>query len=144
MASTDITLVARQGALDAPKRPASREHERTLRRLDRLERLLDRRFGVLGLRFGLDSVLGLVPVVGDTASGLLSAYLIYEAHKAGADHRLKAKMLGNAGFDFLLGMVPGVGDIGDVFFKANTRNVRLLKEHFARQHRHEGGSGVGP
>jgi Domain of unknown function (DUF4112) len=141
MASIDTTSLARHGAPSAPKRAASRalEHERTLRRLDRLERLLDRRFGV----FGLDSVLGLVPVVGDTASGLLSAYLIYEAHKAGADHRLKAKMLGNAGFDFLLGMVPVVGDIGDVFFKANTRNVRLLKEHLGRRQPRQDGSAFG-
>ena len=140
MASTDVTRIARRGALAAPQRSASRawEHERTLRRLDRLERLLGRRFGVPGLRFGLDSVLGLVPIVGDAASGLLSAYLIYEAHKAGADNRLKARMLGNAGFDYLLGLVPLVGDIGDVFFKANTRNVRLLKEHLARRHESEG------
>src|SRR3712207_5272802 len=117
MASTDTISVPRPRALEAPRRPASRalEHERTLRRLDRLERLLDRRFGV----FGLDAVLGLVPVVGDTVSGLLSAYLIYEAHRAGADNRLKARMLGNAGVDYLLGLVPLVGDIGDVFFKAN-------------------------
>lgn len=111
------------------------ERERLLRRLERMETLLDRRFGVLGLRFGLDSVIGLIPVVGDTASAALSAYLINEAHKAGADNSLKLKMARNAGIDYLLGLVPFVGDIGDVFFKANTMNVRLLKEHLEGQAR---------
>ena|SRR5829696_6306531 len=129
---SEITILpTAASSIDRAHSPA--ERERLLRRLERLETLLDRRFGVLGLRFGLDSVLGIIPVVGDTASAALSAYLISEAHKAGADNALKLKMARNAGIDYLLGLVPLVGDIGDLFFKANTMNVRLLKKHLEKQ-----------
>jgi len=110
------------------------EIERGLRELDGIARLMDARFGIPGFRFGLDSVIGLVPGIGDAAGGLISAYLIYRAHQLGADSHIKAKMVQNAGFDFALGLVPVVGDIGDVFFKANTHNVRLLTQHLKEKH----------
>ncbi|MBZ8135094.1 DUF4112 domain-containing protein [Afifella sp. IM 167] len=110
------------------------EISRGLKELQTIARLMDARFGVPGFRFGLDSVIGLVPGIGDAAGGLISAYLIYRAHQLGADNHIKAKMVKNAGFDFALGLVPVVGDIGDVFFKANTRNVRLLTEHLREKH----------
>lgn len=109
------------------------EVERTLARLEKLERYLDRRYGIAGFRFGWDSILGLIPVVGDTITGAMSAYLIWKAHKLGAPNHLKGRMIANAGLDYAVGLVPLVGDIGDALFKANTRNVRLLKDHLNKQ-----------
>lgn len=105
------------------------ENERRLRRMVALEKLLDRQFSLAGFRFGWDSLAGLIPVLGDTLTTALSAWIIWEAHKAGAPNHLKARMIAHAGVDYLIGLVPLVGDVGDAFYKANTRNVRLLKRH---------------
>ena len=114
-----------------------------LRRIERLEYWLDRRFQLPFVRIpvGFDGILGLVPGVGDTVSAALSAYLIWEAHQAGADKATKARMLRNVGLDYLLGLVPVVGSIADFFYKANTRNLSILKEHLGREpHNPEQGS----
>jgi hypothetical protein len=113
----------------------SRGEEDLLRQLETLERLLDRQFSVAGLRFGWDSLIGLVPVVGDTLTTGLSGWLIWKAHQMGVPGHVKARMIANAGFDYALGLVPLVGDVGDAFFKANTRNVRLLKAHLQKSGR---------
>jgi hypothetical protein len=127
-------LAERTGA--APPDLTIREAE-LLGHLEALEKLFDRQFRIPGVpvRIGLDSILGLVPVAGDTLSAGVSLYLIWLAHRIGADDRVKARMVGNAAIDYALGLVPLVGDVGDVFFKANTRNVRLLKEHLRRKGR---------
>ena len=99
-----------------------------LRRLEWPERLLDRRVRVLGIPVGLDGVIGLAPVAGDTISALLSAYIVYEAWRLGASRGVLARMAGNVALDYVLGLVPVVGDVADFFHKANTRNLRLLKQ----------------
>lgn len=113
---------------------------RRLRRVERMEKWLDREFRVFGVPIGFDGILGLVPVAGDTVSGALSAWIIWEAHKAGADRRTRGRMIWNAGLDYAIGLVPIIGQIGDFFHKANTKNVRLLKEHLAAEHRRAGGN----
>ena len=117
----------------APPQLGRREAE-LLEHLEALEHLFDRRFRVPGtrIRFGLDPILGLVPVAGDTVSAAVSFYLIWLAHNVGGGARLKGRMVGNVLVDYLVGLVPIIGNIGDVFFKANTRNLRLLREHLAR------------
>lgn len=104
-----------------------------LARIESLERLLDRQFSVGGFRFGWDALVGLVPVVGDTLATGLSAWVVWQAHRVGAPGHLKARMLAHVGVDYLIGLVPLVGDIGDAVYKANTRNVRLLKRHLERR-----------
>ncbi|OWJ64081.1 hypothetical protein BWR60_26565 [Inquilinus limosus] len=106
-----------------------------LDRLDRLATLLDSRWRLplLGWRFGLDSVIGLVPGLGDAAGGLLSAWLILRARRLGAPNRVLALMAGNVVLDVALGTVPVLGDVLDVGLKANRRNARLLRRHFERQ-----------
>ncbi|MGQ7790871.1 DUF4112 domain-containing protein [Faunimonas sp. B44] len=108
---------------------------RRMRRLDNLEKWLDRQFYVPGIRMpvGMDGLMGLVPVVGDTAAAAMSAYIVYEAHKAGASNAVKARMIGNVAVDYVLGLIPVVGWVGDFFHKANTKNVRLLKQHLAEK-----------
>lgn len=96
-------------------------------RLDKLATLLDSQFSVLGIRFGLDPILGLVPVAGDVASGLISAYLILEAARAGARKRDVGHMVVNVALDTAIGSIPILGSIFDVAYKPNNRNVRILR-----------------
>jgi len=110
------------------------DHAAELDRLDRLATLLDARWRLplLGWRFGLDSLIGLVPGLGDAAGGLLSAWLILRARRLGAPDRVLAMMAGNVVLDVVVGSVPVLGDILDIGLKANRRNARLLRRHFER------------
>jgi hypothetical protein len=103
-------------------------------RVDRIADLMDSRFSFLGIRFGLDSILGLVPVVGDAAALGMSGYLIIEAARAGARKSTLAKMAAYAGIDATIGSVPVIGDVFDLFFKANRKNAKLLKRELMRRH----------
>ena len=112
-------------------------------RLDRLERLarrMDRAFRIplTQIRFGWDSILGLLPGVGDTLALAPSIYILREAREMGASSAVLARMAANVGIDWLVGLVPLVGDILDVGVKSNTRNVALLREHLNGRH---GGTG---
>jgi hypothetical protein len=95
-------------------------------RLKKLEQSLDRRFSFFGVQFGVDGLLGLVPVLGDLISAGMGLYLILEARRLGARRWTMAKMLVNLAVDFGLGAIPVIGDIFDIAFKSNTKNVRLL------------------
>ena len=81
------------------------------------------------VRFGADALLNLVPGVGPLAAKSLSAYLVWEARRLGVPPATLGRMLGNVGLDFVLGVVPVVGWLGDVFFRANERNLALLRAH---------------
>jgi hypothetical protein len=103
-----------------------------IERLDRLARLLDTAFSVPGtnIRFGADAVIGLVPGIGDGVTTALAAWIVYEAHRLGVPRRVLIRMIGNVAIDGLVGSVPVLGDVFDVAFRANRRNVRILREHF--------------
>ena len=107
---------------------------RAIVELDFLAELLDSRWLIKGtsIRFGLYSVLGLVPVLGDVATGLVSAYIVMRARNCGAGNGLVARMLGNVLLDTVGGSVPILGSIFDIYFKANNRNIRLLRRHLQR------------
>lgn len=100
--------------------------------LERLGDLLDTRFSLFGIRFGLDGVLSLVPVLGDVVGTGASALIFADAWKAGARKRTLAKMAGNLGLDFVFGSIPVIGTIFDVGFKANVRNLALLRQERER------------
>ena len=106
-----------------------------LRDLDWLAGLMDDRFRVPGtnIRFGLDALFGLVPVAGDTASTAISAYLFWRAARLGLPAHVLAGMAGNIAIDWVLGLVPLVGDLLDVGFRANRRNLNMLRRHLARR-----------
>jgi hypothetical protein len=106
-----------------------------LLRLDRLADLLDTRFRIPGtpIRFGLDGIIGLVPGLGDAAGAVLSLYILIESRAMGASWWAIARMLLNIGIDFLVGLIPILGDIFDIGWKANRRNVALLRRHLARR-----------
>lgn len=98
----------------------------TIVRLKRLERLLDRSFSVGGVEFGLDSLIGLFPIVGDIVSGAIGYYIIAEAKRLDVSRWTRARMHMNWGLDVTVGALPVIGDVFDVAFKSNTKNVRLL------------------
>jgi hypothetical protein len=95
-------------------------------RLKKLEQRLDRQFSLFGVQFGLDGIVGLVPVVGDVFTGVMGLYLILEARRLGARRWTMARMLVNWALDFGLGAIPVLGDIFDIAFKSNSKNLRLL------------------
>jgi hypothetical protein len=103
--------------------------------LDLLANLLDARWKVPGtsIRFGVDALFGLVPVFGDVATGIASIYIVMRARELGAAHGLVARMVGNIALDTIVGSIPILGSIFDVYFKANQRNLRLLRRHIERQ-----------
>jgi hypothetical protein len=102
--------------------------------LDLLAALLDSRWRIPGtsIRFGLDAVVGLVPVLGDAATGIVSAYIVLRARSCGAGNILVARMLGNVLLDTVVGSIPVLGSIFDVYFKANNRNITLLRRHLGK------------
>ncbi len=114
----------------APKRDEQSPGER-LARVQRLAYLLDTavRIPWTPIRFGVDSVIGLVPGLGDAVGAAMSGYIMYEAARLGASKRVLLRMLYNVGLDVLAGVIPIVGDLVDVVWRANDRNVRLLERH---------------
>ena len=104
-------------------------------RLERFSKLTDSSIGIPFTKFniGLEAVIGLIPVIGDAVGLILSSYVLIEAQRLGVSKRIKTKMIINMLIDFVGGLVPFFGDIFDAFFKANTRNTRLLKKHLNKQ-----------
>ncbi|MGB3627709.1 MAG: DUF4112 domain-containing protein [Henriciella sp.] len=103
--------------------------------IDRLATLLDARFKIpgTGFRFGLDSIVGLIPGVGDAITGGLGLYLVHRARQEGVPGHVTFRMLWNLLVDTLLGAIPLVGDIFDFAFKANLKNARMLQKHLDKQ-----------
>jgi hypothetical protein len=116
-------------------RPQSRAER--IARIEWLSTLLDTAIVVPGtnIRFGLDALIGLVPGIGDAISTLLALYIVREARAVGAPRLLIARMLANVALDGVVGAVPVAGDLFDVAFRANRRNVALLRQHLERADR---------
>jgi hypothetical protein len=105
-------------------------------RVEAMEKLLERLFVIPGTKrqVGLDVILDLIPGVGDVAGAALGAYIVWEARNLGMSKAQLARMSGNVGFDFLLGLIPWVGAIPDFFFRSNTRNLRIIRRHLDKHH----------
>jgi Domain of unknown function (DUF4112) len=103
---------------------------KSLRNLKRIARFMDAGWGIpfTRLRFGADSLIGLVPGGGDLATMLVSLYLVIKAHEMGAPKNLLLRMLGNVAIDTGIGSVPILGDIFDAMFMSNVKNMQLLTE----------------
>ncbi|MGQ0713542.1 MAG: DUF4112 domain-containing protein [Gemmatimonadaceae bacterium] len=106
----------------------TRSPESTARTRD-LARVLDEAIRIPGtnIRIGLDALLGLLPGGGDIAGGALSALIMLQAARAGAPTSVLARMLGNVVVDTVVGTIPLLGDLFDVAWRANSKNVRLLE-----------------
>ena len=105
-------------------------------RVEAMERILERLVVIPGINrpVGLDVVLDFVPGVGPTAAAALGAYLAWEARNLGMSKSQVARMAGNIGVDWLLGLIPFVGAVPDFFFRSNTRNLRIIKRHLDKHH----------
>jgi hypothetical protein len=105
-----------------------------LARLDMLASLLDTALVVPGtnIRFGVDAIIGLVPGIGDAITTVVSLYIVHEARQLGAPWHVVSRMLANVALDGVVGAVPILGDAFDVMWRANRRNVALLRKHFER------------
>jgi hypothetical protein len=109
--------------------------EDALKRLEALGKLMDGAFQLPGtnVRFGIDAVIGLVPGVGDLVSGLVSSYLIWEARRLGVSKWVLTRMAVNTLLDTTIGAIPLAGDVFDVMFRANMKNMALLRRHLEKQ-----------
>ena len=106
-----------------------------LERLRRLSRLMDSRWRIPFTRIpiGLDGIASIVPVAGDTATAVVSAYIIMEAARFDLPKALLARMAFNVALDWAAGSVPVVGTVFDIAFKANRANLNLLHEHLEQR-----------
>jgi hypothetical protein len=104
----------------------------TLKRIDMLAQLFDTAFILPGtnVRFGVESIMRLIPGIGDAAASALSAYLLYEARRLGVPRHVFARMAANVAVEGLVGAVPLFGDLFDVGFRANRRNAKILRDYF--------------
>ena len=120
----------------ADRLPVGRDAASVRRRIEAMERLLERAFALPGTNFrvGLDSVVGLVPVVGDLIAAAMGAWLIWEAKNLGMSKFHLARMTGNIAFDTVVGAVPLVGDAFDLLFRSNTRNLRIVRRWLDKHH----------
>jgi hypothetical protein len=111
--------------------------EQRIARLEVLAKLLDVAFVVPGtkIRYGIDGLIGLIPIVGDVITTAISLWLVREARVLGAPWHVTARMLGNVAVDGVVGLVPLAGDAFDVMFRANIRNMRLLRRWMEKQPR---------
>lgn len=107
----------------------------TLSKLRKLSVLMDKAFLIPGtnIRFGVDSIVGLIPVIGDTLTVAVSAYIYSFAKPAGVPWHKRTRMLWNIFVDWLIGLIPLVGDIFDIGFKANSKNVDIITAYVEAQ-----------
>ena len=106
------------------------------RRIEAMEKLLENSFTIPGVnyRIGLDSIAGLVPVVGDLVTAAMGMWLVWEAKNLGLPKWKLWRMTGNVAFDTAVGAIPVVGDAFDFLFRSNTKNLKVIKRHLDKHH----------
>lgn len=122
---------------DIPRMATPREFAEkrdALARIDWLADFMDSAFFLPGtnIRFGADALIGLVPGIGDLVTTAISSWIVIEARRIGAPKHVLARMWANVALDGVVGAVPLAGDVFDVAFRANRRNVALLRKHLER------------
>ena len=105
-------------------------------RVEALEKLLERAFHIPGTKipFGLDSIIGLVPVLGDLITAAMGAYIVWEARNLGMSKWQLIRMTANIGIDTAIGAIPIVGDAFDLFWRSNSKNLRIINKHLDKHH----------
>ena len=116
--------------------PIGRDAAAVRQRIEAMEHLLEGLFTIPGTnrKVGLDVILDVIPVGGDLIGSAMGAWMVWEARNLGMSKTQMARMFGNVGVDFLLGLIPVVGIIPDFFFRSNTRNLKIIKRHLDRHH----------
>lgn len=105
-------------------------------RVEAMEALLERVFVIPGINraVGLDSIIGLVPVVGDVVTAAMGAWIVWEARNLGLSKLQITRMAANIGIDTALGAIPFAGDLFDFAFRSNSRNLRIIRRHLDKHH----------
>jgi hypothetical protein len=116
--------------------PMGRDPASVRKRIEGMEHLLEGLFKIPGTnqKVGLDVILDLVPGIGDVVGAALGAYMVWEARNLGMTKTQMARMFGNVGVDFALGLIPWVGAVPDFFFRSNTRNLKIIRKHLDKHH----------
>jgi hypothetical protein len=105
-------------------------------RVEAMEQLLERSFHIPGTKIpvGLDSIVGLVPILGDIVTAVMGAYMVWEARNLGMSKFQLIRMAANVGIDTVLGAVPLVGDAFDFIWRSNSKNLRIIRKHLDKHH----------
>jgi len=114
----------------------SRDPQAVRARVEAMEKLLERAFVIPGINrpIGVDSIVGLIPVVGDIATALMGAYIVWEGRNLGMSKMQLTRMAANIGIDTALGAIPFAGDMFDFFWRSNSRNLRIIRKHLDKHH----------
>ena len=94
-----------------------------------LTNLLENKFNILGFKFGLDPLLSFIPGLGSTIGAILAFYIVIISYRVGLDQKHINKMIGNIIADFVIGLVPGIGNIADFLYKASSKNLKILEKY---------------
>ncbi len=113
-----------------------RDPQSVRQRVEALEQLLERSFHIPGTKvpIGLDSIIGLVPVLGDVVTAAMGAYMVWEARNLGMSKFHLMRMAANVGIDTVLGAIPLAGDAFDFLWRSNSKNLRIIKKHLDKHH----------
>ena len=116
--------------------PLGRDPVAVRRRIEAMEQLLERSVVIPGINrpVGLDAIAGLVPVLGDVVTMAMGAYIVWEASNLGMPKWKLWRMAGNVALDGAIGAIPLVGDVFDLLFRSNTRNLRIVRRHLDKHH----------
>lgn len=116
--------------------PLGRDPASVRRRIEAIEAVLERAITIPGTKVpvGLDSIAGLVPVLGDLLTAAIGMWLVFEARNLGMSRWQLARMMTNVGVDTAIGAVPLAGDAFDLFFRSNSRNLKIVRKHLDRHH----------
>ena len=123
-------------------REAMDRRDQAVARLDALATLMDAAFVIPGtsIRMGLDGLIGLLPIAGDLIASMVSSYIVWEARRLGVPRWILARMMLNVAIDTAIGSIPVVGDAFDVMFRANLKNMALIKRYLERRASPAGGT----
>jgi hypothetical protein len=116
--------------------PTGKDAASVRARVTAMEKLLERSLVIPGvnLPIGLDMLVGLVPILGEIITTAMGAYIIWEAHNLGMSRWQQARMVANVLFDTAIGAIPLVGDVADLAFRSNTKNLRIILKHIDKHH----------
>ena len=116
--------------------PMGRDAASVRKRIEGMEHLLEGLIKIPGTnqKLGLDVILDLIPGIGDLVGAALGSYMVWETRNLGMSKAQMARMFGNVGVDFALGLIPWVGAVPDFFFRSNSRNLKIIRKHLDKHH----------
>ena len=116
--------------------PMGRDALSVRRRVEAMERVMEGLFVIPGTnrKVGLDVILDVIPFAGSTIAAAVGGWMAWEARNIGMSKIQMARMFGNVGIDWALGIIPFVGAVPDFFFRSNTRNLRIIRRHLDKHH----------